>query len=112
MFAGLCVGSLLVVFLFILLFFRWFFFVALRLERRRLIGLERQGKDAIRRVIIKAMIELSDARIEVAGGNEKKMLAVAVGKRIVVVLEAGGNFGDLLGAEWVGEDIAGAAAVG
>src|SRR5712692_9869695 len=99
MFAGLCVGSLLVVFLFILLFFRRFFFVALRLERRRLIGLERQGKDAIRRVIIKALIELSDARIEVAGGNEIKILAVTVENRIVVVVEAGRNFGGLLGAE-------------
>ena len=99
MFAGLCVSSLFVVFLFIFLLFRWFFFVALRLERRELIGLERHGEDAIRRVIIKALIELSDARIEVAGGNEIKILAVTVENRIVVVVEAGGNSGDLLGAE-------------
>src|SRR5712692_2572178 len=99
MFAGLCVSSLLVVFLFIFLLFRWFFFVALRLERRRLIGLERQGKDAIRRVVVIALIELSDARIEVASGNKIKILAVTVENRIVVVVEAGGNFGGLLGAE-------------
>src|SRR6266568_5102666 len=99
MFAGLCVGSLLVVFLFILLFFRGFFFVALGFERRRLIGLERQGKDAIRRVVVVALIELPDARIEVATGNEIKILAVTVENRIVVVVETGGNLGDLLGAE-------------
>src|SRR6266568_8979457 len=99
MFAGLCFSSLLVVFLFIFLFFHGFFFVALWLERRRLIGLERQREDAIRRVVVIALIELSDARIEVAGGNEIKILAVTVENRIVVVVEAGGNFGDLLGAE-------------
>src|SRR6266700_1951598 len=99
MFAGLCVSSLFVVFLFILLFFRWFFFVALRLEGRRLIGLERYGEDAIRRVVVIALIELSYARIEIASGNEIKILAVTVENRIVVVVEAGGNFGDLLGAK-------------
>src|SRR6266851_6213486 len=99
MFAGLCVGSLLVVFLFILLFCRGFFFVALGFERRRLIGLERYGEDAIRRVVVIALIELSYARIEIAGGNEIKILAVTVENRIVVVVEAGRNFGGLLGAE-------------
>src|SRR5712691_1439907 len=112
MFAGLCFSSLLVVFLFIFLFFRGFFFVSLRLLRRRLFGLERQREDAIRRVVVIALIELSDARIEVASRNEIKILAVTIENRIVIVVEAGGNFGNLLGAERVEEDIVGAAAVG
>src|SRR6266704_3397583 len=91
MFAGLCFISLLVVFLFFFLFFHGFFFVALRLERRRLIGLERQREDAIRRVVVIALIELSDARIEVASRNEIKILAVTIENRIVIVVEAGGN---------------------
>src|SRR5713226_9495996 len=105
MFAGLCVSSLLVVFLFIFLLFRWFFFVALRLERRRLIGLERQGKDAIRRGVVIAGIALSDARIEVASGTTIQILAITDENRIVVVVQAGGNFGDLLGPACVEPDI-------
>src|SRR5712692_7913555 len=68
------VGSFLVVFLlvlfFIFLFLGRFFLVALRFERRSFIGLQRDGENAVSRVVIEALIELPDARIKVARGNE------------------------------------------
>src|SRR6266851_526387 len=113
--AGFRVGSLLVVFLlvllFILLFVGRFFLVALRFERGSLIGLQRDSENAVGGVIIEALIELPDARIKVARGNEIQILPVIVEDGIVVAIEAGRNFGDFLRAQRIKEDIVGAAAV-
>src|SRR5216684_1945392 len=109
------VGSFLVVFLlvlfFIFLFLGRFFLVALRFERRSFIGLQRDGENAVSRVVIEALIELPDARIKVARGNEIEILPVFVEDGIVVAIEAGRNFGDFLRAQRIKEDIVGAAAV-
>src|SRR5215831_8776799 len=60
------VGGFLFVFFLILLFVRSFFFIALRLERGGLIGLQRHGEDSVRGVVVVALVELPDAGIIVA----------------------------------------------
>src|SRR6266436_3888015 len=113
--AGFRVGSLLVVFLlvlfFILLFVGRFFLLALRFQRRSFVGFQRYGENAVGGVVIEALIELPDARIKVARGNEIEILPVIVEDGIVVAIEAGRNFGDFLRAQRIKEDIVGAAAV-
>src|SRR5207249_3025399 len=91
----------LVVFLLIFLFVGRFFFVALGFERRSFIRFQRDGEDAVGGIVVETLIELADARIEVAGGNEIKILPVVVEYGVVVAIEAGGNFGDFLGAEGI-----------
>ncbi len=106
---GLDVGALLVVFLLVLLFVGRFFFVALRFEWRSFIGLQRDGKNAVSRIIVEPLIELSHAWIEVARRNEIKKFPVVVEDRIVVVIEAGGNHGDFLRSQRIKEYVVGAA---
>src|SRR6266481_7112867 len=102
-------------FLFVLLFFfllvGCFFLIALGLERRSLIGFQRYGKDAVGRVVIEALIELADARIEIARGNEIEIFPVFVEDGIVVAIEARRNLGDFLRSQRIKKDIVGTAAV-
>ena len=114
--SGFGVGRLLVVFLvvlfFVFLFVGCFFLVALRLKRGSFIGFQCDCENAVGRIIVETLVELADARIEVAGGNEIKILPAVVEYGIVVAIEAHGNFGDLFGAQGIEEDVVGAAAMG
>ena len=77
--------------LLVLLLLSGFFFVALRLERRRLIGLQRDGEDAVGRVVVEALIELADAREEIAPGKEEKIFTFGIEDRIRIAIKAAGN---------------------
>src|SRR5580692_265071 len=114
LFVGLLIAwfdgfSFLVVFLFI---FGSFFLVTFGFEGRGFIGLQRDGENAIGGVVVKALIELADAGIEVARGDEVEIFAVVVEAGAVVIVEARGGQRDLLRAERIEKNIAGAAAMG
>src|SRR5258708_10943565 len=92
LFARFSVGSFLVVFLFV----GCLLLVALGLEWGSFIGLQRDGENAVGGVVVKALIELADAGVKVARGNEIKIFAVVIEDRIVVTVKARRNLGDFL----------------
>src|SRR5579859_4065112 len=80
-------------------------------ERGGLVRLKGEGEHAVGRIVVEAVIELADARVEITSGNEIDVFAVVVEDGIIVAVEAGGDFRDFLGVERIEENIVGAAAM-
>src|SRR5215471_2622146 len=100
------VGGFLFVFFLILLFVRSFFFIALGLERRSLVGLQRDRENAVRGVVVVALVELPDAGVKISRRNEVKVLPAWIENRIGIVVETPGNLGNFLRAQRIEEYLA------
>src|SRR5262249_19133401 len=95
--AALRVRGLLLVFLFILLFVRRFFLVALGFERRSLVSLQRHGDNAVGRVIVVPLVKLPGAWIKVARRDKKQVFPAGVEHGVVIVVKTAGNLRDFFG---------------
>src|SRR5215467_6956518 len=97
---------LFLLFFLIFFFFRSFFFIALGLERRSLVGLQRDRENAVRGVVVVALVELPDAGVKISRRNEVKVLPAWIENRIGIVVETPGNLGNFLRAQRIEEYVA------
>ena len=104
--AALCLRGLLLVFLFILLFVGCFFFIALGLERRSLLLLQGDREYPVGGVVVVSLVELPGTRIKIPSRNEKQIFSAGIEHRVVIVIEAPGNFRDFLRAERIKKNVA------
>ena len=101
----------LLVFLLVLLFVGGFLFIALGLERRSFVRLQRDGEDAVGGVVVVPLVELPGARVKVACRNEVQIFPGRLEDRVAIVVEASGSLGDFLRAQRIKKNVARAAPV-
>src|SRR5579859_35484 len=78
----------LVVLLLVLGFVGGFFLIAFGLKGRSFVRLQRDRENAVGGIVVEALIQLADAWIEIARGNEIEIFSVVVKNGIVVAIEA------------------------